>query len=210
MKKISTIATEENEESPKEVIIGTQIWMAENLNVDKFCNGDLIPEAETDEEWEWAFLNKQPAWCYYESGPWWGYHDNEPANRPKYGKLYNWYAVNNSRGLAPSGYHIPTDEDWTTLVNYLGERNAGYKMKSTIRWIKNGNGDNSSGFSGLPGGYRGDAGSFLCIEEFGHWWSSTEYDTYDAWSRDLGYDDGLVFRGLYSKGSGLSVRCLRD
>lgn len=210
MIKANSISTEENGECPKEVIIGTQVWMAENINVDKFRNGDLIPEAETEDEWEWAFLNKQPAWCYYERGPWWGYQDNDPSNRPKYGKLYNWYAVNDSRGLAPSGYHIPTDEEWTTLVNYLGEENAGHKMKSTIRWINNDNGDNSSGFSGLPGGYRGNAGSFLYIEEFGHWWSSTENGTYYASHRVLKYQNGILQEGFQDKGDGLSVRCLKD
>ncbi|MFZ9583254.1 MAG: fibrobacter succinogenes major paralogous domain-containing protein, partial [Crocinitomicaceae bacterium] len=105
------------------VTIGTQVWMTKNLNVSTFRNGDPIPEAKTDEEWKKAGENQQPAWCYY---------DNNPANGAKYGKFYNWYAVNDPRGLAPEGYHVPTDAGWTQLSDYLGgEDVAGKKMKST-------------------------------------------------------------------------------
>ncbi len=108
------------------VTIGKQVWMTKNLNVDKFRNGDSIPQAKTYEEWEAAGENKQPAWCYY---------DNDPANGAKYGKLYNCFAVNDSRGLAPAGYHIPSDEEWTKLTDYLGESSAaGTKMKSASGW----------------------------------------------------------------------------
>lgn len=184
------------------VTIGTQVWMSKNLDVAKFRNGDPIPEAKTDEEWEKAGENKQPAWCYYK---------NDPANGAKYGKLYNWYAVNDSRGLAPVGYHIPSDAEWTILTDYLGGAGvAGTKMKTKSGWEKNGNGTNSSGFSGLPGGYRGSNGPFGYIGYNGTWWSSTEYGTYLAWDRNLGYLDGSVGRGPNNKGKGLSVRCLRD
>ena len=108
------------------VTIGKQVWMTKNLDVSTFRNGDPIPEAKTDEAWKAAGENKQPAWCYY---------DNDPKNGTKYGKLYNWYAVNDPRGLAPAGYHIPTDAEWTVLTNYLGgEDVAGKKMKSTSGW----------------------------------------------------------------------------
>ena len=132
------------------ITIGTQVWMTKNLDVATFRNGDPIPQAKTDEEWEKAGENQQPAWCYY---------DNDPANGAKYGKLYNWYAVNDSRGLAPVGYHIPSDAEWTILTDFLGgEKVAGTKMKSTDFWAdyegNSGNGTNESGFSGLPGGYR--------------------------------------------------------
>lgn len=110
----------------KSVKIGTQIWMTENLNVSTFRNGDAIPEAKTNEEWEQAGQNKQPAWCYY---------NNDPKNGAKYGKLYNWFAVNDSRGLAPEGWHIPTDYEWTVLTDYLGGGEfAGGKLKSKIGW----------------------------------------------------------------------------
>jgi hypothetical protein len=106
------------------VAIDSQVWMTKNLNVDKFRNGDLIPEAKTKEEWEKAGANEQPAWCYY---------NNDPSNGVKYGKLYNWYAVNDPRGLAPKGYHIPSDDEWTKLEDYLGN-DEGAKMKSKSGW----------------------------------------------------------------------------
>lgn len=185
------------------VTIGTQVWMTKNLNVDKFRNGDPIPQAKTSEEWYRAAENKQPAWCYYE---------NDTANGAKYGKLYNWYAVSDSRGLAPVGYHIPSDAEWEKLVDYLGgEEIAGSKMKSKQGWAEDGNGTNSSGFSGLSGGYRYDNGPFVLVGKGGYWWSSTEYDTYNAWFRSLGYDVRGVTRWYYgNKEKGYSVRCLRD
>jgi uncharacterized protein (TIGR02145 family) len=184
-----------------EVTIGTQVWMAENLNVDKFRNGDPIPQATTDEAWIAAGENKQPAWCYY---------DNDPSKGTKYGKLYNWYAVNDPRGLAPNGYHIPTDAEWTKLSDYLGAADlAGTKMKSKSGWEEN-NGTNSSGFSGLPGGYRKYNEAFSYIGKGGYWWSSTQDDTDYAWYRDLDYGSGDVDRYYSRKDGGFSVRCLRD
>ncbi|MBM3401498.1 MAG: hypothetical protein FJY21_04145 [Bacteroidetes bacterium] len=129
------------------VTIGNQVWMTKNLDLDKFRNGDPIQEAKTNEEWKKAGENKQPAWCYY---------NNDPANGTKYGKLYNWYAVTDPRGLAPKGWHIPTDMEWTILIDYLGGPDvAGGKMKSTgSEYWKSPNREasNESGFSGLPGG----------------------------------------------------------
>jgi uncharacterized protein (TIGR02145 family) len=110
--------------SYKSIKIGNQTWMTSNLNVSTFRNGEAIPEAKTDEEWRRARENKQPAWCYY---------DNDPKNGIKYGKLYNWYAVNDPRGLAPAGWHVPSDAEWTTLEDQLGN-DAGKKMKSTSGW----------------------------------------------------------------------------
>jgi uncharacterized protein (TIGR02145 family) len=184
------------------VTIGDQLWMNENLNVNKFRNGDVIPEVKTAEEWKKAGDNKQPAWCYY---------DNNPVNGEKYGKLYNWYAVNDPRGLAPKGYHIPSDAEWTKLSDYLGgEDAAGIKMKSTSGWNRNGNGTNSSGFSGLPGGNRYSNVTFYDIGKYGNWWSSTADDASVAWYRYLGYGNGFVSRYYDAKEKGLSVRCLRD
>ena len=223
------------------VIIGTQVWTTKNLDVSTFRNGDVIPQASTDEAWKAAGENKQPAWCYY---------DNDPKNGTKYGKLYNWYAVNDPRGLAPAGYHIPTDAEWTVLTDYLGGE-AGKKMKSTTGWdsyttggsktcpnckdwnaeyrkkvpchtckdtrsvpaptvTHSGNGSNSSGFSGLPGGYRYLGGTFYSIGEHGYWWSATESGTNLAWYRNLYYYNDAVGRSLDFKDLGLSVRCLRD
>jgi len=184
------------------VTIGTQVWMTKSLDVSTFRNGDPIPEAKTNEEWEKAGENQQPAWCYY---------NNYPANGAKYGKLYNWYAVNDSRGLAPSGYHIPSDAEWTILTDFLGgDEVAGTKMMSKSGWAENGNGTNTSGFSGLPGGYRNSSGTFTNFGNVGYWWSSTEGDTSSAWYRYLVYGTGNVYRYNYNKHFGFSVRCLRD
>jgi uncharacterized protein (TIGR02145 family) len=197
----STAVNSNTTKDYKTVKIGNQTWMTENLNVDRFRNGDLIPEAKTGDEWELAGKNKQPAWCYY---------DNDPANGEKYGKLYNWFAVNDSRGLAPAGYHVPSDSEWITLSAYLGGENvAGDKMKSSSGWNENGNGTNSSGFSGLPGGNCGSVGSFS-IGLNGYWWSSSEFGTFNAWYRDLDYKRGDAYRESFNKTIGFSVRCLKD
>lgn len=181
---------------------GQQVWMPENLNVSTFRNGETIPEAKTKEEWNRAAEAQQPAWCYY---------NNDPANGAKYGKLYNWYAVNDPRGLAPTGYHIPSDQEWSALTAYLGgEEEAGTKMKSTNGWDGNGNGTNTSGFSGLPGGCRGSSGAFYNQGNYGFWWSASEDSTGDAYDRFLDHNNGFLYRNYNDKGGGFSVRCLRD
>lgn len=184
------------------VDIGGQRWMTENLNVSRFRNGDAIPEAKTYEDWYQAATSKQPAWCYY---------DNDPANGKKYGKIYNWYAVNDERGLAPSGWHVPTDDEWKTLTDFLGgEVGAGIKMKAKAGWNSNKNGSNSSGFAGLPGGACTSSGSFSYKGDIGKWWTATESSATYAWLRVLGYVDGDVSRPNLDKANGLSVRCVKD
>lgn len=181
--------------------IGTQTWAAKNLDVSSFRNGDAIPEAKTDAEWTAAGKEGKPACCYY---------DNDPANGAKYGKLYNWYAVNDPRGLAPKGWHIPSDKEWAILTTYLGgENGAGTQKKSSNGWKDNGNGSNSSGLAALPGGYRFPDGSFYAIGNYCHWWSSSEFNTINAWYSNL-YGDGGVERDSCPKRYGYSVRCLRD
>ena len=134
------------------VDVGNQQWLGKNLNVTTFVNGDPISQAQTAEEWKQASYEKRPAWCYY---------NNDPANGRTYGKLYNWYAVHDPRGLAPAGWHVPSDTEWTQLTDYLGgEATAGTKMKSVSLWENNGNGDNSSRIAGLPGGGRFSDGAF--------------------------------------------------
>ena len=181
------------------VTIGSQVWTSKNLDVATYRNGDVIPQVQ--DENAWAKLTTG-AWCYF---------DNDASNGTKYGKLYNWYAVNDPRGLAPNGYHIPTDAEWTQLSDYLGgESEAGTKMKSTSGWVVNGNGTNSSGFSGLPGGYRDYNGAFDYVDYSGPWWSSSEYYAGNAWSRSLDASYGNVYRSGNDKRDGFSVRCLRD
>lgn len=144
----------------------------------RFRNGDSIPEVRSQGEWEKAGKNKQPAWCYYEKNP---------ANGKIYGKLCNWYAVNDPRELAPKGWHIPSDKEWTILIDHLGgEKVAGGKMKITGTQYKGAT--NESGFSGLPGGYRASFGEFGSIGTKAQWWSSSEVNSAFAWSHFLFYD----------------------
>jgi len=170
--------------------------MTRNLDVDRFRNGDIIPHAESNEEWKKAGENGQPAWCYY---------DNDPEKGKKYGKLYNWYTVNDPRGLAPEGYHIPSDKEWSSLLDYLGPR-AFEILKSEDDW----DGKNEVSFKGLPGGIRYSNGGFSSLGSVGVWWSSSEYNNYYAWNLFLYYDLGYVYRYYDFKENGLSVRCLRD
>ena len=198
---ILTISNFAVAQTPDEVQIGTQIWMTKNLDVSKFRNGDPIPEAKTDEEWVKAGENKQPAWCYYDNN----------SNGAPYAKLYNWYAVNDPRGLAPHGYHIPSNSEWVILTDFLGgESFAGKKLKGTMRWRDNGNGNNESGFNGLPGGRRHGKGKFSFSEQYGYWWTSTEYNVDFARRRGLYYNFDIVYNSYYGKENGLSVRCLKD
>jgi uncharacterized protein (TIGR02145 family) len=198
----------------KEVSVGNQIWMTENLNVDKFCNGELIPQAKTDEEWINAGENKQPAWCYY---------DNNPENGEKYGKLYNWYAVNDPRGLAPVGWHVPSDSEWTILADFLGgehESNvadflggmgkAVTKMKSIYGWKSGVIGSNTSGLSCLPSGTRGVDGDFVLAGFTGFWWCSTENDVNSAYCRRMGCKGGSGYRLINDKELGFSIRCVKN
>jgi len=183
----------------QDVKIGKQTWATKNLNVSTFRNGDKIPQVQDKKAWGNLTTG---AWCYYE---------NKTANGTTYGKLYNWFAVNDPRGLAPKGYHIPTDAEWTILSENLGgESEAGTKMKSTSGWNEDENGSNTSGFAGLPGGFRDDDGNFLNIGANGYWWSSSESFAYYAWYRGLSYSDGNVYRYYYYELYGFSVRCLRD
>ncbi len=181
--------------------IGTQKWMSKNLDVAFYRNGDPIPQV-TDPT-VWAALTTG-AWCYY---------NNDSTQGTRYGKLYNWYAVNDPRGLAPTGWHIPSDAEWSALSTTLGgDAVAGGKMKEagTPHWASpNTAGNNNSGFAGLPGGYRNN-GSFIGVTTTGYWWSATESSTSYAWFRYLYYDVGIIGRSISSKPSGLSVRCLRD
>ncbi len=161
-----------------EVVIGTQVWKTRNLDVTTYRNGDPIPQVTDPTQW----INLTTgAWCYYE---------NNTANGTVYGKLYNWYAVNDSRGLAPTGYHVPSDAEWTTLTTFLGgEGVAGGKMKSTDTSLwqsPNTSATNESGFTGLPGGCRSDDGAFDDVGDGGDWWSSSENGTASAWFRSLG------------------------
>jgi uncharacterized protein (TIGR02145 family) len=184
------------------VKIGGQTWMLENLDVSQFRNGDPIAEAKTAEEWVKAGKEGKPAWCYYE---------NREENGARYGKLYNWYAASDARGLAPEGWRVATDADWRQVTDFLGgEDAAGTKMKSTSGWTGKGNGTNESGFSGLPGGSRNLYGEFGHGGKIAFWWTSTQRNAELAWYRVIDETPWYVYRTNYSKANGLSVRCVRE
>jgi uncharacterized protein (TIGR02145 family) len=182
--------------------IGNQVWAIQNLNTNQFQNGSLISEATTAKDWKWACDNKRPAWCNY---------DNLTSNGDRYGKLYNWYAVADARGLCPAGWHVPSDAEWTRFTDYLGGLElSGTKMKSESGWSKNGNGNNISRFNGLPGGYRYNNWEFEGVDDNGSWWSSTENDPTSAWARTLDVSVGRTYRYFDDKRKGFSVRCIKD
>ena len=185
----------------KSIKINNQEWMITNLDISHFRNGDLILHAKTDEEWKLAGVNKKPAWCYY---------DNELKNGSLYGKLYNWYAVSDSRGIAPVGWHVPSDLESSKLIDYLGgEDSAGGKLKSKEGWSKNGVNWNESGFSALPGGCRTPSG-FNGLKKDAIFWSSTEERNEYSWNREIYYGNSHVNRFNYHNWHGFSVRCIKD
>lgn len=201
------------------VKIGAQEWMAENLDVSVFRNGDSIPQVKSGDEFRKAGREAKPAWCYY---------NNDPVMGKFYGKLYNWYAINDPRGIAPAGWHVASDPEWTILVNYLGgDSVAGEKLKNITGWNdsygKNGpyekdarlvstNGINTSGFTALPGGER-NYGRFDSIGEEGFFWSSSEFEFDNRYAYYRSIDNrypGYIFKANIRKWQGYSCRCVKD
>jgi len=181
--------------------VGTMIWTGKNLGVAHYRNGDSIPEVRDHKEW--ANLTTG-AWCY---------NDNKQENGATYGKLYNWYAVNDQRGLAPKGWHVATDAEWSALGDVFGgSENAGSAMKAPRLWKdQKSEGESQSGFEAIPAGARRDSdGQFMQPGEYSRLWSATEYTAKSAWSRSLGYFDGALRRGKANKNTGFSVRCVKD
>ena len=184
------------------VTIGTQEWMAENLRTSTYSDGTTIPNVTGNTDWENLSTG---AWCHY---------DNDSSQfEATYGKLYNWYAVE-TENLCPTGWHVPTDAEWTILTDYLTANghsgSEGTALKSTSGWNSGGNGTDDYGFLGLPGGLRGSDGNFGYVGGLGGWWSSSQGSTSSAWDRFLDYDDDVVGRLSTNKIFGFSVRCLRD
>jgi uncharacterized protein (TIGR02145 family) len=182
------------------IVLGNgQEWMAENLRTTSYANGDPIPNVTVNTQWQNLTTG---AWAHY---------NNDSQYENPYGKLYNGYTVNDSRNVCPTGWHVPSDAEWTVLSDYLGgEAVAGGKMKSTGTqyWVSpNTDATNESGFSGLPGGSRLVNGSFGIIGFQGYWWSSAENGT---WRRSLSYNAGIVSRDSSGMIWGFSVRCLKD
>jgi uncharacterized protein (TIGR02145 family) len=171
------------------IVIGNQCWLQMNLN---FEIGN--------------------SWCY----------DNDPANCEIYGRLYDWETVmqgalssdsvpSGVQGICPPGWHIPSNDEWSILIDYLGGPfMAAGKMRSINGWYENGNGDNSSGFTALPGGATDSNGNFIRLTSHAYFWSSTELSSIRAWDRSLPYDDEIVYNGYNYKSNGFSCRCLKD
>lgn len=197
------------------VQIGDQVWMAENLKVTHYRNGDPIPNVTDDTEWKGLSTG---AYCTFE---------NSSTNSESLGLLYNWYAIGDTinNKIAPEGWHVPTDEEWKELEMYLGmSRKAaddtdwrgtteGLKLKATSGWYNNGNGTNEVGFTALPGSFRSyNNGVFGSPDSTGYWWSVTEYSSSKVWGRMLSYFAPTIFRykSAYDKNSGFSVRCVKD
>jgi uncharacterized protein (TIGR02145 family) len=208
------------------VTIGTQCWMKENLNTTKYNDGTNIPNQTDNNAWSGLTTG---AYCDY---------NNTPANSTTYGRLYNWYAVDNNvatkvrsnggKNVCPTGWHIPDDTEWTTLTDYLTNNGYGYEgsgsdigksMASTSGWLEYGTpgwvgndqaSNNSSGFTALPGGYRELIGTYMYVGRIGMWWSSSEYPTTDAWYRTVASANTDVYGDPGFKQLGSSVRCLRD
>jgi uncharacterized protein (TIGR02145 family) len=229
--------TDINGKTYKTTLIGSQTWMSENLDVDKFQNGDPIPQVQNMEEFTKACQKEKPAWCYYENRK----IQDDPINGQKYGKLYNWYAINDKRGLAPKGWSIPTDDDWTILANFLGGKSfAANFLKTNESWgnksyfRNNGStfdlncgGENSYSFNALPGGCKIYNGINLYFGETGFWWTSSglqetnnnnmnskavsyQMKNCEAYDPDRNKTHDELFRTVESKRSFYSVRCIKQ
>jgi uncharacterized protein (TIGR02145 family) len=180
--------------------IDTIAWMLHNLNVTTYANGDTIPEVTDPNQWSKLTTG---AWCYY---------NNDSTNDLSYGKLYNWYAVNDPRGLAPAGWHIASKEDWSAMVNSVGgDPYAGGKLKSTNLWMAPNTGaTNITQFNGTPAGYRSEFGNSSLMGANTFWWTSKEHDAATAVERSLGYNYKDCYMFYYDKRCGMSVRCIRN
>ncbi|MCX6829315.1 MAG: fibrobacter succinogenes major paralogous domain-containing protein [candidate division Zixibacteria bacterium] len=195
------------------VTIGTQVWMAENLRVTHYRNGEAIPNVTWDDEWADLFTG---AYCEF---------NDDVNNVTIYGRLYNWYAVDDNRNIAPTGWHVPTDTEWKQLEMYLdmsqseadavGDRGTdeGGKLKEsgTAHWLSPNTGaTNESGFTALPGGFRGRSGDYFAMGSYAVFWSATANWSEVAWFRCLFHSYAQVGRYSDYKQHGFSVRCVKD
>jgi uncharacterized protein (TIGR02145 family) len=214
--------TDKDNNTYSTVSIGAQCWTTTNLKVTKYDDGSLIPDLTSSTSNPWAFSGARTEYVAVGVSGYVG----------TFGYLYNWYAVNDLRKLCPAGWHVPTDAEWTIMIQQLDNMasatvvgtqssTAGTVMKSTVTnssigsglgWNPGSPGTNTSGFSALPGGYRGTGGSFFNIRGVAFFWSATEYASNAAWIRLLDNTNGDVLRlnTINNKSDGASVRCLRD
>jgi uncharacterized protein (TIGR02145 family) len=188
----------------KTITIDTKTWMAQNLRTTRFRNGDSIPQVKDNTEWSNLTTG---AYCNY----------NNTVNSDiiaVYGRLYNGYVISDSRNIAPAGWHVARDDEWTALTDHAGgEDVAGGKLKETgtTHWLDPNYGStNESGFTALPAGYRTFYGESEDAGFSGSWWSSTVFNTSDVWMQGMFYSSGITYRDHYAKVNGFSVRCVKD
>jgi uncharacterized protein (TIGR02145 family) len=190
----------------KTVTINKQVWMADNLNVSHFRSGEIIMQATTIDEWVKAGKEGKAAWCYY---------NNDSLNGSKYGKLYNYYAVTDPRGLAPKGWHVPSKTDFHSLITFLGGMyTAGFQLKNTFLWSLNGNGNNESGFMALPAGIRLPSGKFIDINDRAYLWTTSVEIIIGSgtqiYALSLFNSSSEAMYTSLDKSAGISIRCIRN
>jgi uncharacterized protein (TIGR02145 family) len=197
--------TDQNGNIYKTITIGTQTWMAENLHVTNYRNGDPIP-----------LVTNSASWIALTTGAYCNYANTIDQDKiATHGSLYNWYTVADARNIAPIGWHVPTDAEWTTLTTYLGGESIAcgiMKETGTTHWLSpNTSATNESGFTALPSGYRDyGGGAFDGLGKDGSWWSSTATGATSAWFRNLYYLNATCYRGDGRKQFGLTVRLVKD
>lgn len=183
-----------------EVQLGSQIWSVQNLNVTTFRNGDPIPEVRNEREWKHAAENGQPAWCYY---------DNKPENGNRYGRLYNWFAIMDERGIAPVGWHIPSKPEWNELVEHLDKYFTSAQVLDSLVSTSASETPEDS-FYRFQGGSRLANGSFVSGGQYGYWWGSTCYLSTQSWLKNIRTGSAFRVYSSFNHGDGFSVRCIRD
>ncbi len=183
------------------VQIGSQVWMKENLKVTRYRNGDAI-----------NYVSDATAWSNLTTGGY-CYYDNLQSNAVTYGNLYNWAAINDSRNIAPAGWHVPSYNEWITLMNNTGGYNAaGGKLKETgnLHWNSPNNATDEYGFTALPSGMRDQLGNYFGMGSTAYWWTSTEADIVYSWGATITYNETILYTVVYEKPLGFPVRCVKD
>lgn len=200
--KVYQTMTDQDGNVYRTIQIGTQVWMAENLRTAKYRNGSSIPNIYNDLLWD---NTTKGAFCHYE---------NNDTIAAAYGHLYNWFAVTDSRGLAPQGWHIPTESEWDTLAKFMGGdlvAGGNLKERGIVHWnIPNTDATNKAGFNALPCGARGEVGQFCFLGTMGFWWSSDFNNSSAAFLRGVSNNTAQFLQYSYSKEYGFSVRCVKD
>lgn len=200
--KVYQTVTDQEGNIYKTIKIGTQVWMAENLRTTRYRDGSLIPNIYDDIIWD---NMTRGAYCHYE---------NNDSLAAVYGHLYNWYAVTDGRGLAPPGWHIPTESEWETMAVFLGgDLIAGSKLKETgsVHWnVPNSGSTNQSGFNALPCGARGEVGQYCYLGTMGYWWSSDITSNSTAYLRGVTNNSSQFLKYTYNKEYGFTLRCVKD